>query len=55
MPGCGACAAQEHGALVEGVPFARDGARFTRDFDNLVAWLATKTDKSTWTAAHPEA
>jgi transposase len=25
----------EHGALVEGVPFARDGARFTRDFDNL--------------------
>ena len=36
----------EHGALVEGVPFARDGARFTRDFDNLVAWLATKTDKT---------
>jgi transposase len=36
----------EHGAHVEGVPFARDGARFTRDFDNLVAWLATKTDKS---------
>ena len=26
----------EHGALVEGVPFARDGARFTRDFENLV-------------------
>jgi transposase len=36
----------EHGALVEGVPFARDGARFTRDFDDLVAWLATKTDKT---------
>jgi transposase len=34
----------EHGALVEGVPFARDGARFTRDFEDLVAWLATKTD-----------
>ncbi len=33
-----------HGALVEGVPFARDGARFTRDFENLVAWLATKSD-----------
>ena len=32
----------EHGAHVEGVPFARDGARFTRDFDNLVAWLATQ-------------
>ncbi|MGZ6617893.1 MAG: helix-turn-helix domain-containing protein [Solirubrobacteraceae bacterium] len=36
----------EHGALVEGVPFARDGARFTRDVENLVAWLATKTDKT---------
>ncbi len=36
----------EHGALVEGVPFACDGARFTRDFENLVAWLATKTDKT---------
>lgn len=36
----------EHGALVEGVPFARDGARFTRDFENLIAWLATKTDKT---------
>ena len=31
---------------MEGVPFARDGARFTRDFENLVAWLATKTDKT---------
>lgn len=31
---------------VEGVPFARDGARFTRDFENLVAWLTTKTDKT---------
>jgi len=36
----------EHGALVEGVPFARHGARFTRDFESLVAWLASKTDKS---------
>jgi transposase len=36
----------EHGVHVEGVPFARDGARFTRDFDDLVAWLATKTDKT---------
>ncbi len=36
----------EHGALVEGVPFARDGARFTRDFEDLIAWLATKTDKT---------
>jgi transposase len=36
----------EHGVHVEGVPFARDGARCTRDFDDLVAWLATKTDKT---------
>ena len=36
----------EHGVHVEGVPFARDGARFIRDFENLVAWLATKTDKT---------
>jgi len=36
----------EHGVHVEGVPFARDGARFTGDFENLVAWLATKTDKT---------
>jgi transposase len=36
----------EHGVHVEGVPFARDGARFTRDFEHLVAWLATKTDKT---------
>jgi transposase len=26
----------EHGVHVEGVPFARDGARFTRDFENLI-------------------
>jgi transposase len=36
----------EHGVLVEAVPFARPGARFTRDFEDLVAWLATKTDQS---------
>ncbi len=36
----------EHGVLVEGVPFARYGARFTRDFEDLVAWLATRTDKT---------
>jgi transposase len=36
----------EHGVHVEGVPFARDGARFTRDFDDLIAWLASKTDKT---------
>jgi transposase len=36
----------EHGVHVEGVPFARDGARFTRDFEDLVAWLMTKTDRT---------
>ena len=36
----------EHGALVEGVPFARYGARFTRDFEDLVVWLMTKTDRT---------
>jgi transposase len=39
----------EHGVLVEGVPFARDGARFTADFDDLVAWFVTRTDKTTIT------
>jgi len=37
----------EHGARTEGVPFARPGSEFTRDFERLVAWLATRTDKST--------
>ncbi len=39
----------EHGVHVEGVPFARHRAGFTRDFDDLVAWLATKADKTTIT------
>jgi len=37
----------EHGARTEGVPFARPHAEFTRDFECLVAWLATRTDKTT--------
>lgn len=36
-----------HGVHVEGVPFARAGARFSRDFEDLVTWLATKADRST--------
>jgi transposase len=39
----------EHGVRVEQVPFARHGSRFTRDFEQLVAWLATRTDKTTIT------
>ena len=32
--------------MVEGVDFARPGAGFTRELDDLVAWLATRTDKT---------
>lgn len=35
-----------HGVVIEGVPFARPGAKLTRDFDDLVAWLATRMDKT---------
>jgi transposase len=35
-----------HGVRTEGVPFARSGARFTRDFEDLVGWLATTMDKT---------
>ncbi len=40
-------ACPEHGVLAEAVDFARPGSRFTRDFEDLVVWLATKTDKTT--------
>lgn len=36
-----------HGVLAEGVPFARPGAGFTRDFEDLVVWLTTRSDKTT--------
>jgi transposase len=35
-----------HGARTEGVPFARSSSRFTRDFEDLVGWLATTMDKT---------
>lgn len=38
-----------HGVVVEGVPFARPASRFTVDFEDLVGYLATKTDKTTIT------
>jgi transposase len=38
-----------HGVLTEAVPFARYRSDFTRDFEHLVAWLATRTDKTTIT------
>ena len=40
-------ACPEHGVRVEGVPFARHASGFTHDFEALVAWLATRTDKTT--------
>ena len=35
-----------HGIRTEGVPFARSGSHFTRDFEDLVGWLATTMDKT---------
>ncbi len=36
-----------HGVVTEGVPFARAGSHFTRDFEDLVGFLATTADKTT--------
>ena len=36
-----------HGVVVQAVPFARHHSGFTRDFDDVAAFLATKTDKTT--------
>ena len=33
--------------ITEEVPWARPGARHTRDFEDVVAWLAQRTDKTT--------
>jgi transposase len=38
-----------HGVKVEAVPFARHRAGFTRDFEDVIAYLATRTDKTTIT------
>lgn len=35
-----------HGVVVEAVPFARPGAHLTSDLDDLLAWLATRMDKT---------
>ena len=37
----------EHGVVVQHVPWARHGAGFTRAFEDTVAWLAVRTDKTT--------
>jgi hypothetical protein len=36
-----------HGVVTQNVPFARPGARFTADFEDLVVWLVTCSDKTT--------
>jgi transposase len=36
----------DHGVRTEQVPFARVESGFTRDFEDLVAWLATRMDKT---------
>ena len=35
-----------HGVRTEGVPFARAGSGFTRDFEDLVGWPATTMDNT---------
>lgn len=40
-------ACPSHGVVSEGVPFARAGSRFTSEFENLVVWLVTRSDKTT--------
>jgi transposase len=37
----------EHGVRIQAVPFARHRAGFTRDFEDVAAFLATETDKTT--------
>lgn len=36
-----------HGVVVQGVPFARYGSRFTTDFEDMITWLVTRADKTT--------
>ena len=38
---------REHGVIVASVPWARHGARRTLVFEDTVAWMATRTAKST--------
>lgn len=40
-------ACPDHGVVTEAVPFARPGSRFTTDFEDLVVWLVTRSDKTT--------
>ncbi len=44
----------QHGVRVEGVPFARHASGFPLDFEQLVAWLATKAEQGDDQAAGPD-
>lgn len=37
---------RQHGVVVAAVPWARHGSRFTRSFEDQVAWLAVNTSKT---------
>jgi transposase len=37
---------REHGVVVAAVPWARHGSRFTRSFEDQIAWLAVNTSKA---------
>jgi transposase len=36
----------EHGVITEAVPWAEHESRFTRDFEDLVAWVAREMNKT---------
>lgn len=36
-----------HGVVVQSVPFARPGSRFSTEFEEMIAWLVTRADKTT--------
>jgi transposase len=36
----------EHGVVTEAVPWAEHDSRFTRDFEDLVAWVAREMNKT---------
>lgn len=38
-----------HGVVVQGVPFARPGSRFTTCFEDIIAWLVARADKTSKT------
>jgi hypothetical protein len=39
---------REHGVRVEQVPWAAHDSHFTREFEEMVAWLAQRMDSRRW-------